>query len=188
MPTPYFKLSDQLWEKIRPYIPPRVNTHPRGGGRKPTDDRIVMNAVLFVLQTGCQWKALDLTGICPGSTAHGRFQQWVQQGLFQRLWEEGLLLYDETKGVDWTWLSMDGAMTKAPLGGEKNRAQSHRSRQIRNQAKPADRCQRHSCGANGGGGQRTRHHPGCGYDGKHSRLAADSDRGGAAAFVLGQRL
>ncbi len=31
----------------------------------------------------------------------------------------GLILYDELKGIQWNWLSGDGAMTKAPLGGEK---------------------------------------------------------------------
>ena len=35
----------------------------------------------------------------------------------------GLERYDELKGLDWSWLSMDGAMTKSPLGGGKNRPQ-----------------------------------------------------------------
>jgi hypothetical protein len=39
--------------------------------------------------------------------------------------------------IDWTWLSLDGAMTKAPLGGEKNRPQSYGSRQRRSQAQLA---------------------------------------------------
>jgi putative transposase len=33
-----------------------------------------------------------------------------------------LLAYDELEGIDWSWLSMDGAMTKAPLAGSKNGA------------------------------------------------------------------
>ncbi|MCL2001609.1 MAG: IS5 family transposase [Planctomycetes bacterium] len=114
-----YLVSDALWEKILPFIPPRENSHPRGGGRKPVDDRRVMNAIFYVLNTGSQWNALNDTGICPSSTAHDRFQKWVKAGLFHRLWEEGLLAYDEAVGIDWTWLSMDGAMTKAPLGGEK---------------------------------------------------------------------
>jgi hypothetical protein len=50
--------------------------------------------------------------------------------------------YDEFLGVDWRWLSMDGAMTKAPLGAEKNGAKPYRSGQDRNQAQVADRRQR----------------------------------------------
>ena len=70
-----------------------------------------------MLRTGCQWKALDATGICSGSTAHLRFQEWVAAGVFLELWWVGLERYDELKGLDWSWLSMDGAMTKSPLGG-----------------------------------------------------------------------
>ena len=89
-------------------------------------DRTCANGIFYVLRTGCQWKALDATGICSGSTAHLRFQEWVAAGVFLELWRVGLERYDEVKGLDWSWLSMDGALTKAPLGGEKNRAQSHR--------------------------------------------------------------
>ena len=69
-----YEVSDALWKRIEPLLPPRENTHPRGGGRKPVEDRKVFNAILFVARTGCQWKALDATGICSGSTAHLRFQ------------------------------------------------------------------------------------------------------------------
>ena len=72
-----------------------------------------------MLRTGCQWKALDATGICSGSTAHLRFQEWVAAGVFLELWRVGLERYDELKGLDWSWVSMDGALTKSPLGGGK---------------------------------------------------------------------
>lgn len=133
-----WRISDQMWEKIEVLLPPRVNTHPRGGGRNPKPPRQVMNAILFVLRTGCQWKALDATGICPGSTAHDWFQKWVKQGVFLNLWKQGLMEYDELKGIDWLWQSMDGALSKAPLGGEKNRCKPHGSWQARRQAKFTD--------------------------------------------------
>jgi transposase len=50
----------------------------------------------------------------------------VAAGVFLKLWQAGVEQFDDLKGIDWRWLSMDGAMTKAPLGGEKTRAQSHR--------------------------------------------------------------
>jgi transposase len=78
-----------------------------------------MDAIFFVLRTGCQWAALDATGICKHSSAHRRFQEWTSAGVFVNLWAQGLQEYDELKGLDWEWLSMDGAMTKAPLGGER---------------------------------------------------------------------
>jgi len=127
-------LSDDLWTKIEPLLPTVVNTHPRGGGRKRICYRKVMDGILFVLRTGCQWKALDATGICSGSTAHARFQEWEEAGVFLEIWKQGLVDYDEMHGLDWKWQALDGAMTKAPLGGEKNRKQPDRSREARRQA------------------------------------------------------
>jgi IS5 family transposase len=56
-----------------------------------------------------------------------------------KLWYAGVEQFDELQGIDWNWLSMDGAMTKAPLGGEKDGTQSDGPRQARRQAQPADR-------------------------------------------------
>ena len=52
------------------------------------------------------------------SSAHRRFQEWEQAGVFHEIWRQGLLDYDEAVGIDWAWLSCDGATGKAPLGGE----------------------------------------------------------------------
>jgi putative transposase len=114
-----WRIPDDLWEALRLLLPEHVNTHRFGGGRPRAPDRVCMDAILFVLRTGCQWKALDATKFCPGSTAHDRFQEWVAAGVFWEMWEAGLLAYDDLAGIDWSWLSMDGCMTKAPLGGEK---------------------------------------------------------------------
>jgi hypothetical protein len=62
---------------------------------------------------------------------------WLEAGVFLEFWKRSLLNYDRLEGIDWTWLSADGAMTKAPLGGEKNGTQSYGSRQRRRQAKLA---------------------------------------------------
>ena len=48
-----------------------------------------------------------------------------RRGVFLQLWQTGLERYDELKGLDWSWLSMDGAITKAPLGGGENRSQPY---------------------------------------------------------------
>lgn len=126
-----FRCSDALWQQFEPLLSEHRNTHRFGGGRPRAPDRDCFNGIVFVLRTGCQWKALDETGICSGSTAHRRFQQWVSDGVFDRLFKHGLERYDELVGIDWSFLSLDGSQTKAPLGGEKNRPQPHRSRQKR---------------------------------------------------------
>jgi transposase len=120
--TTGFHLSDELWAALQPLLPVHINTHRFGGGRPRVADRKCADGIFYVLRTGCQWKALDPTDLCPGSTAHDRFQEWVKAGVFLKLWQIGLEKFDELKGIDWEWQSMDGAMTKAPLGGEKNRS------------------------------------------------------------------
>ena len=146
-PAQEFAISDELWERIQPLLPVRQKKpHPLGCHRQRVDDRKVLNGIFFVLRTGCQWKALDATGICSGSTAHARFQEWQEAGFFTRLWEAALQEYDAIKGLDWNWLALDGAMSKAPLGGEKNRSQPDRPGQRRRQKEPADRGGRRSGG------------------------------------------
>ena len=137
--TATYRVTEKLWAVLHPLLPAPVNSHRFGGGRPRVPARQCADAIFYVLRTGCQWGALDATGLCPHSTAHDRFQQWVAAGVFLKLWQAGVEHFDELKGVDWGWLSMDGAMTKAPLGGEKNRPQPHGSGQAGRQAQPADR-------------------------------------------------
>jgi putative transposase len=113
-----WRIPDALWERIEPFLPPRP-LHPLGCHNPRVADRKAMDAIFFVLRTGCQWNALNATGICSSSSAHRRFQEWTAAGVFVNLWATGLEEYDEIKGLDWDWLAMDGAMTKAPLGGER---------------------------------------------------------------------
>jgi putative transposase len=104
--------------EIEPLLPPR-KPHPLGCHNPRVSDRAATDAIFFRLRTGCQWNALNETGICSSSSAHRRFQEWSEAGVFLKLWQIGLVEYNGLCGIDWEWLAMDGAMTKAPLGGGK---------------------------------------------------------------------
>jgi putative transposase len=136
--TTNFHVSDELWAVFQPLLPIHKNTHRFGGGRPRVPDRKCADGIFYVLRTGCQWKALDETDLCSGSTAHARFQEWEAAGVFLEFWQRGVERFDDLKGIDWAWLSLDGAMTKAPLGGGKKRCQSDRSRETRRQAESLD--------------------------------------------------
>src|SRR5215469_8890538 len=142
--TTGFSISDALWTALQPLLPLHPNTHRFGGGRPRVPDRRCADAIFFVLRTGGQWGARDTTDLCARSTAHDRFQEWVAAGVFLRFWQAGVEQFDELQGIDWNWLSLDGAMTKAPFGGEKNGSQSHGSGQTGRQAQPTDRGTRRS--------------------------------------------
>jgi len=110
-----YQIPDELWKKIEYLLP---SPKPKKKlGRPRENDRKMMNAIYYILRTGCQWKALPRVFGAP-STVHDRFKEWCQAGFFENLWKKGLFEYDKKKGIDWEWQSMDGAMTKAPLGGE----------------------------------------------------------------------
>ena len=117
--TTGFRISDDLWAALQPLLPVHVNTHRFGGGRPRVSDRACADAIFFVLRTGCQWRALDQTDLFAHSTAHDRFQAWVEAGVFLKLWQARVERFDEARGIEWDWLALDGALTKAPLGGKK---------------------------------------------------------------------
>ena len=131
----FHQISDALWERIEPLLP---NYKPScNGGRPRLPLRDVVTGIFYVLRTGCQWKAMPAQ-FGSGSAIHAYFQEWVQAGIFEKLWREALAEYDCLQGIEWQWQSLDGAMTKAPLGGEKNREKPDRSWQAGSQAVRVD--------------------------------------------------
>jgi transposase len=80
-----WEVSDRVWARIEPLLPkkPRRFRHP---GRKPLDDRLVLQGILYVLHTGIGWERLpqELRFGC-GMTAWRRLRDWQQAGVWQRL-------------------------------------------------------------------------------------------------------
>ena len=131
-----WRISAELWAQMEPLLPARPS-HPLGCHNLRVPDRDAMNAILFVLRTGCQWNALNGTGICSSSSAHRRFLEWAEAGVFLEFWRRGLLAYDALAGIEWEWLSADGAMTKSPPRRRRKRAQPYRQSQVGGEAQPA---------------------------------------------------
>ena len=184
-PRRLWRVSDELWAKIHPLLPPG-KPHPLGCHNPRVENRRAFDAILFVLRTGCQWNALNATGLCSSSSAHRRFQEWVAAGVFSQLWALGLQEYDELKGLEWDWQSMDGAMTKAPLGGKRNRSQPDRPRQTGRQAESADRRRGRADRDRGSGSQPERLQAGPADAVEYPGFAARADGGGAPGALLGQ--
>lgn len=126
MPTTQsWEVSEALWSRVEPLLPrrnPRAGPKRKyrrrpGGGRKSIAPREVFAAIVYVLRTGCQWKALPKS-FGSASAIHHYFQQWRQAGFFLRLWQAGLAEYDDLAGIAWEWQSLDGTQGKAPLAQE----------------------------------------------------------------------
>lgn len=142
-PSKFHKIPDSLWERMEPLLPKYKRSCK--GGRPRLCLRRVANGIFYVLATGSQWKAMPRE-FGSGSAIHEYFQEWVQSKVFEKLWRLALQEYDELEGIDWEWQSLDGAMTKSPLGGEKNREKPHRSRQAGGEALRVDRWTRRAAG------------------------------------------
>ena len=73
-------LTDEEWALVAPLIPPPK----RGGGKRTVNIREVLNALFYVLWTGCQWKALPKE-FPPKSTVHWYFMLWDWDGTLERI-------------------------------------------------------------------------------------------------------
>jgi transposase len=145
-----WRIPDDLWLIVRHVLPPAELRRSRG--RPWIDSRRIVDGVLYVLRTGCQWKAVPRE-YGSGSTVHRRFQRWVEQGIWEAMWRLLLQYYDAAESLEWTWQSADASLHKAPLGGEKNGSESHRPREVRHQAPCPHRRRRRADRGGDHGGQ-----------------------------------
>src|ERR1700752_5343992 len=94
-------VSDGFWARVEPLVPARVSAARKkylrkpGAGRPPKPARHVFEAVVYVLRTGCQWKALPKERFGSASAVHKRFLEWENAGFFEALWKASLAADDQ---------------------------------------------------------------------------------------------
>jgi putative transposase len=114
----FFNISDELWNIIEPLIPTKQRVEEYdyarkvGGGRKPICYRLVFCAILYLLKTGCQWKAIPRE-FGASSSIHRYFTFWREADFFDKLWKLGLVTYDEMTGIAWEVQIIDSSHHKA---------------------------------------------------------------------------
>ena len=77
-------LMDAEWERLAPLIP---DAKPGGRPRK-TEMRAAMNAILYLLRTGCPWRYLPRGGFPPRSTVYNIFRKFQREGVWEAIWAE----------------------------------------------------------------------------------------------------
>src|SRR3989338_7150536 len=79
-------LTDRQWKRIAILIPEARNTCVKGGGGRPPryDSRDILNAILYVSRTGCQWRLLP-HDFPNWQTVYTRFVRWHNEGVFERM-------------------------------------------------------------------------------------------------------
>ena len=111
-------VPDDLWERIEPVI--LQLDPPKARGRKWTDQRKMLEGIIFRMRSGCQWNHLPKE-LGDDSTIHRTFQRtfqrWMGCGVLAGIWAALIEECQELGGVDWEWQSADCSMGKARFGG-----------------------------------------------------------------------
>jgi transposase len=110
-------VPDELWEIIRPLLPPPKPRRPDHPGRKPLDDRKALTGILFVLKTGIPWEDLPQEMGCGcGMTCWRRLRAWQHKGVWPQLHQVLLAKLRAADKIDWRRAAIDASFSRA-LGG-----------------------------------------------------------------------
>jgi putative transposase len=112
-----WRVPNDLWGQIQPLLPPAKE--PGTVGQPALPQRKVVNGILYVLRTGCQWKSLPKEWFGASSSLHAYFQAWQKAGVWQKVFERLVRYYDKVKQIQWRWQAIDSKSVAAPLGREK---------------------------------------------------------------------
>ena len=112
-----WRIPGDLWLHIQPLLPPAKQAGTVGHPALP--QRQVVDGILYVLRTGCQWKSLPKEWFGASSSLHTYFQAWQAAGIWQKVFQLVLRHYDKLKHIQWRWQALDSKLVAAPLGGDK---------------------------------------------------------------------
>lgn len=110
-------VSDEFWARVEPLLPKVARRH-RYPGRKRIDDRYALEAIMYVLHTGCQGAMVPAleTG-CSGRTAWRRMDDWDRAGVWDRLHAKLLDEHNSMGEIEWTTGVIDAGSQRAVFGG-----------------------------------------------------------------------
>ena len=106
-------LTDEQWERIKPFIPQPVKTVK--GGRPRADDRACLEGILWVLRSGARWRDLPERFPSP-STCWRRMVDWETEDVLVRIWQAFLDTLNEQGLLDWEEVFVDGTFSPAKKG------------------------------------------------------------------------
>src|SRR5438876_10289751 len=112
-------VTDALWERIQPLLPPLKPRRFRFPGRKPVDQRKVLAGIIFVLRTGIPWEDVPQEMGCCGMTCWNYLRAWQKAGVWDNL--HSLVLEDlqATAKIDWSRATIDSTKARALGGGDR---------------------------------------------------------------------
>src|SRR5688572_26084598 len=113
-------VPDELWDLIRPLLPPPKPRRFRYPGRKPIGDREALTGILFVLKTGIPWEDLPAEMGCgSGMSCWRRLRDWQAAGVWAALHRVLLERLHGAGQIDWRRAALDSASVPAKRGARR---------------------------------------------------------------------
>ncbi len=111
------ELTDEQWQLVERFIP-----HTKAcTGRPPSDPRLMLNGIFWILGTGAPWRDLP-ERFGPWQTVYDHFRKWRKAGVFANIVEALQVKLDDEGYIDWELWCVDGASvraTRAAAGADK---------------------------------------------------------------------
>ena len=104
-------ITDEQWAVVQEHLPERTSNR----GRPRQDDRAILNGILWVMRTGAPWGDMP-DRYPPYQTCHRRFQEWVENGIFERILRSLITDLKERGELDLTECFIDGTFVIAKKG------------------------------------------------------------------------
>ena len=105
-------LTDAHWDRLHPLLPPQRHGKGTKGGRPSIDHRQILNGILWILRTGAPWEDLPA---CYGkrSTVSTRYDRWLEQGIWERIYDAIKAQADAAGELDWDVHQVDATVIRA---------------------------------------------------------------------------
>ena len=100
-----FELSDEQWKRVEGLLPGR----PGSPGRRGDDNRLFLDAVLWIARTGAPWRDLP-ERFGESNSVFQRFNRWAKKGVWQRV-------FDTLQDPDLEWVMLDATIIRAHVHG-----------------------------------------------------------------------
>jgi transposase len=102
------EVTDEQRELIQPILPKRTAKT----GRPPSDPRVMLNGILWILRTGSPWRDLP-ERFGPWQTVYDHFAKWRALGAYDRILEALHIRLDADGAIDWDLWCIDGSSVRA---------------------------------------------------------------------------
>jgi transposase len=113
-------ISDELWEVVKPLLPPPKPRRFKYPGRKPMDPRKALTGILYVLRSGIPWEMLPQELGCGAGMSCWRYlNAWQKKGIWKRIHKVLLSKLREADKIDFSRAVVDSSSVRAVLGGPK---------------------------------------------------------------------